>query len=566
MTALGDAKRVLVIDNDLPSLNIYEESLDPSEWDMEVCMEPVEALEELRKGNYVLIVADLSLPKMSAIDFINQIREVVPDTPVIGVSSVAGDVRGRFFSGKISAFLQKPFTGAAFKAAFREILAGGQGFVHHTIELNVNELRVRNLQLRSLVEIAMVLGTEAEFDKLLPLLIDLTTLVLEADRATVFMLDTKTSELWSRAAMGVHSKEIRIPMATGVAGRVASTGETILTNDPYHHPDFNPDVDKKLGFTTTSILCVPICNSLGAIIGVCQVLNKNSERGFSMDDEKLLHDIGKIAAVRLENALLLEQLEQQKKLGMIGQLASGVCHEIKNLLAPLSFADMIAAKYREDEQVQRYTSFISDARNHAVSLLEEIRDIAKPSTNYEVVPEDLAGVAGDVVLFLEVDTLVKHHNIELDLAEGLPPVPINRNKIKQVIVNLIRNACQALPGEGEGTVTIHLYLDEEGIHLTVEDTGKGIPADQLEKIWQPFFSTKGDSGTGLGLDICRKILEAHGGSIACVSEVGKGSTFSLNFPPASYAVKEGEEEEEEEEWGEEEDWEEGDWPEAEQGS
>ena len=435
----------------------------------------------------------------------------------------------------MAAFLQKPFTDADVRSTINEIQVDPTKRPHHeSTVVDPIELMNQNQQLKVLVQMAIALGEVAEFDELMPLVVDLTCMALDVERGTVFMVDKEKNELWSRAGSGLEATEIRISISEGIAGRVASTGQTVLTNDPYSHEDFNSEFDRKLGFSTRSILSVPIKNANGNIIGILQVLNKKSEGGFSPADEKLLFGIASIAAVRLENALLVEQIEQQKKLSMLGTLAGGVSHEIKNLLAPLSFAELISAKYPGDEQVSKYTHMIMDARDHAINLLEEVRDIAKPVRDYEVEPMSLAEVVKEVTLFLSVDKLVKHIDLRLDLDEELPQVPLNRRKVKQVLINLIRNGCQALEDPNTGHISIRLQMEDEDIVLHVEDTGKGIPPEQIDKIWEPFFSTKGDSGTGLGLDICRKSVEAHGGTIGCTSEVGVGTDFNLRFSRECY--------------------------------
>lgn len=535
-------KRALIIDRDLTSLNIFDLVLPEFGYEIVNMQSASEGLESLNEEEFQLIIVDLSISQAPSLEFISSIHKQAPNLPVIGIARKL-DSRRRFFSGLMAAFLQKPFTDADVRATINQILVNPtKRLRHESAVIDPLELRNQNQQLKVLVEMAIALGEVAEFEKLMSLVIDLTCMALDVERGTVFLVDKEKNELWSRAGSGLEATEIRVPISNGIAGRVARTGQTVLTNDPYANEDFNSEFDRKLGFTTRSILSVPIKNANGNIIGILQVLNKNSEDGFSAADEKLLYGIASIAAVRLENTLLLEQIEQQKKLSMLGALAGGISHEIKNLLAPLSFAELIAIRYPDDKQVLKYTQMITDARDHAINLLEEVRDIAKPVRDYEVEPMSLAEVVKEVTLFLSVDSLVKHIDLRLDLDEKLPPVPLNRRKVKQVLINLIRNGCQALADPNTGHISIRLQMDDGDVLLHVEDTGKGIPPEQIDKIWEPFFSTKGDAGTGLGLDICRKIVNALGGTIHCTSEVGVGTVFTLRFPRKCYEAMESSEE------------------------
>ncbi|MDP6356990.1 MAG: GAF domain-containing protein, partial [Planctomycetota bacterium] len=337
-------KRALIIDRDLDSLNILDAVLAEIGYEIAITQSAEEALVRLEEEEFQLTVVDLSISQIPSEDFISKIHERAPALPIVGLAENL-DSRGRFFSGLMAAFLQKPFTDADVRATINEIQVDPAKRPHESTVVDPIELKNQNEQLKVLVQMAIALGEVAEFDELMPLVVDLTCMALDVERGTVFMVDKEKNELWSRAGSGLEATEIRISISEGIAGRVASTGQTVLTNDPYSHEDFNSEFDRKLGFTTRSILSVPIKNANGNIIGILQVLNKKSEGGFSPADEKLLFGIASIAAVRLENALLVEQIEQQKKLSMLGTLAGGVSHEIKNLLAPLSFAELISAKY-----------------------------------------------------------------------------------------------------------------------------------------------------------------------------------------------------------------------------
>ncbi len=128
--------------------------------------------------------------------------------------------------------------------------------------------------LKKLVEISIKLTSEKDPDKLLSLIVDSSLDFLNAERATVFLYDETNRELYSKVGTGVNQKEIRFSVDSGIAGYVAKTGETLIIDDPYHHPLFNKEIDSKTGFKTRDILTVPMKNIENKIIGVFQVLNK----------------------------------------------------------------------------------------------------------------------------------------------------------------------------------------------------------------------------------------------------------------------------------------------------
>ena len=166
--------------------------------------------------------------------------------------------------------------------------------------------------LVSLVKIGRSITAQTDINVLLRVIAEETKVAMQADRCTVFLLDKKTNELWSKIALGLDSEEIRFPADKGLAGYVVRTGESINITDAYNDPRFNPDVDKATGYTTNTILCMPIKNNNQEIIGAFQVLNKVNGV-FTKSDEDLLVAIGGSASIALENAQLFEQQKELYK-------------------------------------------------------------------------------------------------------------------------------------------------------------------------------------------------------------------------------------------------------------
>ena len=183
--------------------------------------------------------------------------------------------------------------------------------------------------LVSLVKIGRSITAQTDIDVLLRVIAEETKIALQADRCTVFLLDTEKDELWSKVALGLDSQEIRFPASKGLAGYTVKTGESINIKDAYNDARFNPDVDKSTGYKTKTILCMPIKNNNQEIIGAFQVLNKLNGV-FTKNDEDLLVAIGGSASIALENAQLFEQqkeLYKEQKLlfeSFINTLASSI--------------------------------------------------------------------------------------------------------------------------------------------------------------------------------------------------------------------------------------------------
>lgn len=176
-----------------------------------------------------------------------------------------------------------------------------------------------------LLDVTSAIASELNLDTLLRRIINVTTEMLEADRATLFIYDKKQDQLWSRIAMGLESKEIRIPSSAGIAGACFTSGEVINIPDAYADPRFNKAVDKKTGYRTRNILCMPVRNKDGNKLGVIQVLNKKAGP-FAPIDENRLKAFTAQAAIALENAQLFEAVTNEKNYNesILKSLSNGV--------------------------------------------------------------------------------------------------------------------------------------------------------------------------------------------------------------------------------------------------
>ncbi len=164
-------------------------------------------------------------------------------------------------------------------------------------------------RLSILLKVGMRLAAERNLDRLLAMIIDETTAVMGAERSSLFLVDSERKEMWAKIAQGVEQSEIRFPVGVGIAGTVGKTGEVINIAEAYDDPRFNPEFDKKTGFRTHSILCVPLKNIVGETIGAIQVLNKMSGP-FEKDDESLLTALAAQASIAIENADLNKKLNE----------------------------------------------------------------------------------------------------------------------------------------------------------------------------------------------------------------------------------------------------------------
>lgn len=197
------------------------------------------------------------------------------------------------------------------------------------LEHAANATRGEISRQKRIIEAAKVLNSTLDLDKLLRVILETALGLVDGDRGTVYIVDRERDELWSRVLKGEEHIEIRMPTGSGIAGYVAATGDTLNIGDAYYDPRFNPEIDKRSGYRTRSILCMPMKNRDGTIVGVFQLLNKRSGT-FTAEDEAILGALSVHAAIALENARLHEQ--ERQKIAMEKDLQAA--REVQMMLIP----------------------------------------------------------------------------------------------------------------------------------------------------------------------------------------------------------------------------------------
>ncbi|MGQ9632017.1 MAG: ATP-binding protein [bacterium] len=230
-----------------------------------------------------------------------------------------------------------------------------------------------------------------------------------------------------------------------------------------------------------------------------------------------------------EQRRLREKLAQAERFSAIGQLSASIAHEIRNPLGSIvTAANLLSSKGVEDNKDRdALLEVIKKESGRLNGILTNFLAFAKPP-KLDPKPNDINLVVEEVLELLGGDeSLARNIPIRRELDRRIPLVPFDRDKIKQVVWNVILNGIQAMPRGGELAISSTLVGDH--IELRIRDSGEGIPEENIPKIFQPFFTTK-RNGTGLGLSIANRIVEAHSGSMGVESRVGGGTAFSIRLP------------------------------------
>jgi len=261
------------------------------------------------------------------------------------------------------------------------------------------------------------------------------------------------------------------------------------------------------------------------------VLLEVSARFVSYDGQQLIQAIARDVN---EQSVLTDKLVQADKLVLLGQLSAGVAHEIRNPLAAVNLnLQLLKRKFEPDSSEYKYVTTALQGVDRISRIVEVTLNFSKPT-----IPEvkDL-NINEIIPISLElVSTAIKRKEIkiEFNFSDDLPLICADTKQIQQVFINLLKNAADAI--ETRGTITISTYIETDSkynkgdyVTTSIADTGKGIPPEDLSKIFNPFFTRKPD-GTGLGLPITQRIIHQHNGVIDVESSKGSGTTFYIKLP------------------------------------
>jgi two-component system NtrC family sensor kinase len=246
------------------------------------------------------------------------------------------------------------------------------------------------------------------------------------------------------------------------------------------------------------------------------------------------HELGQLAGAfnKMTHQIAETQLQltQADKLASVGRLAAGIAHEINNpLTGVLTYASLLAKRLPPEDSSREDVDVIIRETKRCRAIIKELLDFARPTPPSRR-PTDMNEVVRHSFAVVMNQLSMNKVQVALDLAQDLPEAFADGNQIQQVVVNLILNAADAVES-GKGHIRLATRpLDNGFVELQVQDNGSGIKAEDVPHLFEPFFSTKGNRGTGLGLAVTWGIVESHGGSIDVRTALGQGTTFSIRIP------------------------------------
>jgi K+-sensing histidine kinase KdpD len=424
----------------------------------------------------------------------------------------------------------------AFTAEDRALVEGISTQIAAVLDnvLLVDELKNRGEELASrvsdldaLYEVEQAVSSVTAQSDLLERILAIAMERVGARAGSILLAEEDRDSLFFRTAKGEKSEalvSLRLKAGQGIAGHVAESGEVVRVKSAEDSEFHDRTIAKRLGLTTGAVLCVPVSTG-NKNFGALELLNKKG--GFSEKDERLAVLLASQVARALHRRQSQEEVERRSRLATIGQMLSGVLHDLRTPLTVVGgYAEMMAG---EDEPALR-----AEMSSQILAQLQHISDMQQ---------ETLAFVRGEKSVFIRrvfmhvfmrelTEQLIQEFAgtaVELKVHAGYTGAArFDESKIKRVIFNLSRNAIDAMPEGGRFLLSVEREGDE--VIFRAKDNGPGIPPEIADRLFESFVTSGKKHGTGLGLAIVKKIANEHGGSVTCKTQVGKGSSFEVRLP------------------------------------
>lgn len=393
-------------------------------------------------------------------------------------------------------------------------------------------------QIGTLQIVNRFIGSIYDSERLLHTIMEVAKEAVDAEACSIALYNATDGLLHIEFASGEKNSELRnmtLEISQGILGQVAASRISVKVDDVTADPRFDNSADLQTGFTTRSIIAVPL-SVRDELIGVLEVINKTGPNTqFDDDDVMLLELVASQAALAVNNSRLLEQTILNERLSAIGGMAASIVHDLKNpLMAIRGFSQLLARPDVPEERRSTWGAVVTEEIDRVTLMVQDMLDYAhgKIQLNMQEVP--LGEWLYRVSLAFVEEFGLSDMRVVTDF-EYRGNVLIDPERLRRVFVNIAGNAMESM--EPGGTFHISSRMENEELVLTLKDTGKGIPPDMRAKIFEPFVTRGKSNGTGLGLAIVRQIVDGHNGLIEVNSKVAgesedgtTGTAFIIRLP------------------------------------
>jgi PAS domain S-box-containing protein len=452
-----------------------------------------------------LVLCDYSMPHFNALAALAVVRELNCDIPFIVISGTAGEsLAVEAMRAGANDYLMKDNLARLGPAIERELCESEKRRGRIRAE---EQLRLKNAAVEGAAN---------------------AILITDADGKIVWVNEafTANSGYSKDEVLGRNTRMLKSGKQDN--GFYKEMWETILAGKVWRNTLINRRKDGTLNHEDMTI--TPIRDAAGSITQFVAI---------KQDITKLEQALSAVQEKNEELASMTQQLWQASKLATMGELSASIAHELNNPLATVALrVENLMMKMGADEQQRRSLEIISQEVDRMANLVDNLLQFSRRS-HRQISTVNLPEEIANSVEFVHYHLNSRKIQVVQELADHLLTIQADHQQLRQLFLNLLTNASDAMPEGGILTVraTNANLNGNDSVQIDFADSGDGIAAENLKKIWEPFFTTKAEGkGTGLGLAICRRIVEEHGGTIEIESETGYGTTVHMLFPATAHGL------------------------------
>lgn len=376
-------------------------------------------------------------------------------------------------------------------------------------------------QLAALDATVLEITQSHDLPRLLKTLVERAAHLLGANAGEMYLCDPEREEVRSVVSYNTPKDYTGVVLkyGEGAAGKVAKTGQSLVIADYGKWEGRSMIFEKDLPFG--AVLMAPLIWQ-NQVIGTIDVMDDSSRRIFTNDDLKLLTRFANHAAIAVENARLFERLLRAERLAAIGETAAMVGHDLRNPLQGIAGAVfLLSDQPARTEEEKRLLEMIESSVDYSNRIINDLLDYSG-EMRVRLVETTVKALVADSLSTLKIPANVVVEDSALDE----PTIGVDRDKMRRALVNIVKNAFDAMPQGGRLKIG-SAQLDDK-ITISFSDTGVGMPEQVMQNLWKPLQTTKA-KGLGLGLAICKRIIDAHDGSISVESVQGSGTTITITL-------------------------------------
>jgi signal transduction histidine kinase len=544
---MADKAQILIADDDVNTADYIGELLTDAGYTTTWAFDGQEALQKLRSTPveaagvaqaFDLVILDVMMPGIDGYEVCRRIKsddalQHISVIMVTGLGSTPNKTKGLELGA--DDYVTKPFTPEELVARVKAVLR---------MQRMDRQIVQRNRELAALNDISRLTSHSLDLNNVLSTTLNQTLTIMSGRTALIALIESEEAH---QVALRMHRglppqvngqfADVRWSIGEGMVGGVVQNGETKVASAL----DADPHLAKLAEFGLQRMACAPLTAQHG-IVGALVVLG-HEDVTWGAHSVRLLEAIGAQVGGAIENARLYTrvskyaqelaqsqaQLIQAEKLAAMGRLTASIAHELNNPLQAIqNCLHLIIHRTLGPEKQEKYLTMAQKEVERLISTVQRMLDFYRASPK-QLHATDVHQVLEDVLALTDKRLQRGRVRVRRSFDQNLPPLKAIQNQLKQVFLNLVVNAIEAMPQGGELAIRTQLSGDGKWAAIAFQDQGMGLSQQAMAHLFEPFYTTK-TKGTGLGLSVSYGIIEQHGGKIQVESAEGKGSCFTVRLP------------------------------------